>query len=315
MTRRPNKEDTKEADSKEPGGDGKFKIDSLVWAPHGPLIYEAKVLAIKSDKQETHLFVHYSKWNKKWDTWVNASTVLEDIPATHEKARKLIAKVKLAKEQKKRRITPKEDSDDEALVKDQDGSSKSKRRSSSADPSVEPEEDEDSGKSQKVCLKIPGQIKKELIHDWENITKNKRIATLPRPCGTVREILSDFLKAKIKGNLESSQQFTELCQGITVYFDRALPFVLLYNQERAQYEERLAEAGKRELVPSEVYGAEHLSRLFVKFPELLAHTQLSTTELGQLQPKLADFLKWFAKNLKYFGKQYVPESEEGKVAS
>jgi len=220
------------------------------------------------------------------------------------------------KEDKKHHRKPAKDSDDEALVKDGSGSVKKAKRKSIADPSVEPEEEEDSGKTQKVCLKIPGQIKKELIHDWENITKNNRIAALPRPSGTVATILSDFVKAKTKTNAETAEQYLEMCAGIKVYFDRALPFVLLYNQERTQYEAQVASAGEKEVVPSDLYGAEHLSRLFVKFPELLAHTQLSTPELGLLQPRLADFLKWFGKfTPKYFGKQYIPAAtgEAGEV--
>jgi len=312
MTKRPSKED-KEGESKAletGGGDCKFPVDSICWAKYGPLIYQAKVLKTKREKRETHLFVHYDGWNKKWDTWVAASDALENTPETAVEAERLKAKVKQDKENKKRRISTK-DSDDEALVKD--GSSKRGRRKSAngdaADPSIEPEEDEDSGKSQKVCLKIPGQLKRELINDWENITKNKRIVALPRPAGTVNTILADFAKAKSKNNVENTEQCEEMCNGIRVYFDRALPFVLLYHQERAQYKELVDStqaATQKELVPSDVYGAEHLSRLFVKFPELLAHTQLTTPELGQLQPKLADFLKWFAKNPKYFGKQYSP---------
>jgi len=315
MSKRLKSEDVKEVESKEAGGDCKYKVDSMCWARHGPLIYLAKVLKTKREKQETHLFVHYNNWNKKWDTWVAASDVLDDIPETLEIAKKLQAEVKKMKENKKRK--PAKDSDDEALVKgekDSGSAKKGKRKSmDAADSSIEPEEEEDSGKSQKVCLKIPGQIKKELIHDWENITKNNRITTLPRPSGTVTTILGDFVKAKTKNNTETAEQYIEMCAGIKVYFDRALPFVLLYNQERTQYKEQLASAGEKQLVASDIYGAEHLSRLFVKFPELLAHTQLSTPELGLLQPKLADFLKWLGKfTSKYFGKQYIPAGDDGE---
>ena len=48
-----------------------------------------------------------------------------------------------------------------------------------------------------------------------------------------------------------------------MYFDRALPVCLLYRAERAQFE-GLAASGvlKPTMVWSDVYGAEHLVRLF-----------------------------------------------------
>jgi len=82
MSKRLKQEEVKEVESKEVDGDCKYKVDSMCWARHGPLIYLAKVLKTKREKQETHLFVHYDHWNKKWDTWVAASDVLEDTPAT-----------------------------------------------------------------------------------------------------------------------------------------------------------------------------------------------------------------------------------------
>jgi glycerol-3-phosphate O-acyltransferase len=52
----------------------------------------------------------------------------------------------------------------------------------------------------------------------------------------------------------------EIIAGITLYFDKALGNNLLYRFERAQYvEQRRAANGKP---MSEIYGAEHLLRLF-----------------------------------------------------
>ncbi|KAJ7007177.1 hypothetical protein NC653_006278 [Populus alba x Populus x berolinensis] len=45
--------------------------------------------------------------------------------------------------------------------------------------------------------------------------------------------------------------------------------MLLYKSERQQYADAIAD----DVSPSMVYGAEHLLRLFVKLPELLAHTK------------------------------------------
>jgi hypothetical protein len=40
------------------------------------------------------------------------------------------------------------------------------------------------------------------------------------------------------------------------------------------------------MVPSDTYGAEHLLRLFVKLPHLLAQTAMSQQEISQVLPVL-----------------------------
>lgn len=50
----------------------------------------------------------------------------------------------------------------------------------------------------------------------------------------------------------------EIVDGLRCYFDKALPAMLLYKEERQQYKEVIAD----NVSPSGVYGAEHLLRLF-----------------------------------------------------
>jgi mortality factor 4-like protein 1 len=50
-------------------------------------------------------------------------------------------------------------------------------------------------------------------------------------------------------------------KGIRIYFDKALPVMLLYKKERKQYHETVVD----DVPPSMVYGAEHLLRLFGMF--------------------------------------------------
>jgi mortality factor 4-like protein 1 len=55
----------------------------------------------------------------------------------------------------------------------------------------------------------------------------------------------------------------EIISGITLYFDRALRNNLLYRFERAQYVKQ--KRAHTEKPMSEIYGAEHLLRLFDEF--------------------------------------------------
>lgn len=57
-----------------------------------------------------------------------------------------------------------------------------------------------------------------------------------------------------------SNSVEEILKGLRCYFDNALPVMLLYNNERKQYEETVS----GDVSPSSVYGAEHLLRLFGK---------------------------------------------------
>ena len=116
----------------------------------------------------------------------------------------------------------------------------------------------------------------------------------------------------------------EILNGLRTYFDKALPAMLLYKQERGQYTEHIRENST--VTASSIYGAEHLLRLFgtyslvhiflivwwmydvlkcetpewrglficfsVKLPELLVYTNMEDDALMQLQQKLADFLKY-----------------------
>ncbi|KAF5451293.1 hypothetical protein F2P56_026410 [Juglans regia] len=80
----------------------------------------------------------------------------------------------------------------------------------------------------------------------------------------------------------------EILKGIRCYFDKALPVMLLYKKERKQYHEAVVD----NVSPSTIYGAEHLLRLFVKLPELLAYVNIEEETLTRLQQKLLDFLKY-----------------------
>ena len=53
----------------------------------------------------------------------------------------------------------------------------------------------------------------------------------------------------------------EILNGLRSYFDKALPVMLLYKEERGQYTDNVQE-DHTNITPSSIYGAEHLLRLF-----------------------------------------------------
>lgn len=138
----------------------------------------------------------------------------------------------------------------------------------------------------------------------------------------------------------------EVIQGIREYFDKSLDKILLYRFEREQYHllRKKWEAGSGDLAnkgPLDVYGAEHLARLFGKFsinsftylagffsclvdcsllvcfyylatmPELIAQTNMDAQATSRLREELAKFTLWLSKySEKFFSNKYLTASNE-----
>ena len=103
--------------------------------------------------------------------------------------------------------------------------------------------------------------------------------------------------------------YGEVVDGIKTYFNQALSTILLYKFERKQFRDIRDEHKSTPLV--DVFGAEHLLRLFVKLPELLAYCKLQREHLTVLVAKLTELLKFLQANkAKYFIAEYVDAEED-----
>jgi len=157
-----------------------------------------------------------------------------------------------------------------------------------------------------IVIRFPGNIRRICIADWEAITKRLELVPLPR-VPSVSDILAEF--AAQKSRTASQQlQVEEVVAGLCVLFDRALPACLLYKFERPQYLD-LSRAcpGVR---PSRIYGAEHLLRLLLKLPALLAHTRMDILELQALEARVNDLIKWLQTRLTCFAAEYQTTEKE-----
>ncbi|KAG0502565.1 hypothetical protein HPP92_002637 [Vanilla planifolia] len=147
----------------------------------------------------------------------------------------------------------------------------------------------------KLMLQFPPTLKKQLVDDWEFVTQLGKLVKLPRS-PNVDEILKKYLEYRVKKDGMLADSVVEILKGIRIYFDKALPLMLLYKKERQQYQEVIHD----DISPSIIYGAEHLLRLFVKLPELISSVNIEDDTLGKLQQKLLDFLKFLQKNQNSF---------------
>ncbi|XP_041373365.1 mortality factor 4-like protein 1 [Gigantopelta aegis] len=169
-----------------------------------------------------------------------------------------------------------------------------KRKRLRPDPTVESEEAYMAKID--VKIKIPDELKPWLVDDWDLITRQKMLLTLP--CRrTVDQILEDFLKSKTaKGTPASKDAYVELSLGIKEYFNVMLGTQLLYKFERPQYGEIVNEKGETPVTMSSIYGATHLLRLFVKLGGQLAYTSLDEKSMQLLLNHINEFVKYLQKN-------------------
>lgn len=134
-------------------------------------------------------------------------------------------------------------------------------------------------------IKIPEELKFVLIDESEVILKHHKLPALPVK-NTVDKILDDYVESKSLGKsdsvryLRNDNKFSlfngslfyrdvefifrestlEITKGIREYFNISLGLQLLYKWERPQFIQITNE--NPETLPSQLYGAFHLLRLF-----------------------------------------------------
>ncbi|XP_072291421.1 mortality factor 4-like protein 1 isoform X1 [Eucyclogobius newberryi] len=168
-----------------------------------------------------------------------------------------------------------------------------RKKRARVDPTVESEETFINRVEVKV--KIPEELKPWLVDDWDLITRQKQLFHLPAK-KNVDGILEDYANyKKSRGNTDSKEfAVNEVVAGIREYFNVMLGTQLLYKFERPQYADILANHPDTSM--SQIYGAPHLLRLFVRIGAMLAYTPLDEKSLALLLSYLQDFLKYLVKN-------------------
>ncbi|KAJ2754437.1 Esa1p-associated factor [Coemansia pectinata] len=298
-----------------------FKPNERILCFHGPLLYEAKV--VKTELRDgtdpdapdpgPHYFVHYKGWKQTWDEWVDESRALKfnDENLAKQKALKQAA---LQASKKKSIVVASKHTPTTPTQQRVDSESElQKSRKRARESSVEKAREEDltslvsaqafmsSTKGPDVKIPIPNALKAQLVDDWERITKDRLLVSLPRT-PTVAELLEQYKeyrrasKDRRRPGRRDDEVVDEIIEGLKMYFDKALGNVLLYRFERYQYQQIRERFPDK--VPSDVYGAEHLLRLFVQMPNLIAHTNMDDDAVQLLRENLGEILKYMHRFMK-----------------
>ncbi|EOQ99567.1 Chromatin modification-related protein EAF3 [Wallemia ichthyophaga EXF-994] len=257
-------------------------------------------------------FVHYKGWKQSWDEWVPESRMHKLTPDNRQKQKSL-------KEAILKKKQPQSNTHSHSIP-----SNKSKGRQSqhTDNPRKRGRDTEDSSlESQKrpeIKLVIPDELKVTLVDDWEFITKNNQLIPLPRT-PSIQSILSSYKShasknIKVAAGHHKSKKIAlieEVLNGLEVYFNRAIASNLLYRFERPQFVKVKKEADERPQNHqlkhmTSIYGVEHLLRLIVNLPSMLAYTSIDAESATILHETVQNLLDWIIDNKKQL---FLPEYE------
>ncbi|KAJ3528702.1 hypothetical protein NMY22_g9298 [Coprinellus aureogranulatus] len=163
---------------------------------------------------------------------------------------------------------------------------------------------DDSAKKTEMKLVVPELLKQKLVDDWEWVTKDQRIVPLPREPNVVK-ILEKFkkhiLETKPPHLRDPDLLIDTFNSGIECYFDKSLGSNLLYRFERKQYSDvrkRYYTGGHVKLgvddltEMSDIYGAEHLLRMIVSLPGMVAQSNLDPDSVVIVRDYVNELLQY-----------------------
>ncbi|KAL2315220.1 Chromatin modification-related protein eaf3 [Schizosaccharomyces pombe] len=320
-----------------------YKVNERVLCFHGPLLYEAKIVDTEMKGDVTTYLIHYKGWKNSWDEWVEQDRILqwteENLKTQKELKNAAISTRQKPTSKKSASSTSKHDStgvktsgkrsresstvtvdgDSHELpsrIKTQksespipqqvkrDGTTDAKNEETAKPENNEKDDFEEEPPLPKHKISVPDVLKLWLVDDWENITKNQQLIAIPRN-PTVRAAIAAFRESKIShlNNEIDVDVFEQAMAGLVIYFNKCLGNMLLYRFERQQYLEIRRQYPDTEMC--DLYGVEHLIRLFVSLPELIDRTNMDSQSIECLLNYIEEFLKYLVLHKdEYFIKEY-----------
>ncbi|KAI0781567.1 MRG-domain-containing protein [Irpex lacteus] len=302
-----------------------FSINERVLCYHGPLVYEAKILKsehwdesnTKNGELGPHFFVHYKGWKQTWDEWVhptrllkftesnlNLQKTLQQANAAANAALSSSASASGSHAKGAGSVLKTKKDIGRGLTGRKDGRGVKRGR-----------DEDDSSKKPEMKLNVPETLKVLLVDDWEAVTKNNQLVPLPRSPNVV-EILKEF-EQHVLNDLNTTLRDPKIVlptviAGLQTYFDRGLGANLLYRFERPQFAEirRQYVTGQTVVVGQEkdmsaVYGAEHLLRMLVSMPAMVATSTMDPESVGIVRDYVNELMAWMLQEKnRLFVKEY-----------
>jgi len=251
--------------------DVSYETDEKVLAYHEGKLYPAKVIEVNLERKEPFK-VHYQGWNKKWDSWLPASKLLKYTVENLD----LQAKMKKKEDQEREKEAAR--AEKEALDRE-----KARKRKMEEETVRTP-----AVRGSRFDVEIPKTLKDILVAEQAFVCKEHKLLTLPRN-PNVTQVLEEFASSQRSATEETKQ----LVSSLSNYFKLALSPCLLYEFEAGQFKDVKKEYSDRTVC--EIYGAEHLLRLFAKLPLFLQYNSWSVREKAAVRGRLGDVLTFLQK--------------------
>ncbi|KAG5821022.1 hypothetical protein H9Q74_003602 [Fusarium xylarioides] len=301
-----------------------FSKDEKVLCFHMDMLYEAKIMDVQPGEKPSDGYkykVHYKGWKNTWDDWVLVDRIRPFDDEHKELAAQLHAQLKhnIQRSTKQPKKGLRSGAESARVSEERSGSATVQGgRGGRRGKDWELEQEDAFHNKPMIKLPVPDHIQAMLVDDWENITKNNQLVPLPHN-KPVTKIFEDYLAHERPYREEGSSSMDileEVVAGFREYFEKALSRILLYRFERHQYMElkklwENAEASPETTNVCDVYGAEHLARLIVSLPELLAQTNMDQQSVSRLREEIGKFNVWLGRNCEtYFVNEYETPSQE-----
>ncbi|KAI1275826.1 MRG-domain-containing protein [Xylaria sp. FL0933] len=303
-----------------------YSKDEKVLCFHGDLMYEAKIIDLRVEPgkkaEDAQYRIHYKGWKSSWDDWVTHDRIRKLTEDNKQLAAQLVqarTRTPGAKGAKKGvKAAGSEMSSARGSEERAAASTSFAGRGPRRGRDYELETEEAFHARPSVKLIIPDVIKALLVDDWENVTKNTQLVPLPhsKPVTKILEDYSAYEMPKRPAGSSHADILEETLSGLKEYFDKSLGRILLYKFERPQYAEIYKKCNSTDpefqgKTTSDIYGAEHLCRLIVSLPELIAQTNMDQQSVNRLREELAKFCTWLSKNSsEYFTNSYETPAQD-----
>jgi hypothetical protein len=143
-----------------------------------------------------------------------------------------------------------------------------------------------------VRIYMPDRLKSLLVDDWENITKNLQLVQLPskKPASVILDEYFSYVRSTGNRNSTETDILEEVIQGLKEYFNKSLGRLLLYRFEREQFydistsiEKPTDDLAGKPL--ADIYGGEHLLRLFGEFNPGAPFLRVSTDRVHSINAR------------------------------
>lgn len=301
-----------------------FSKDEKVLCFHMDMLYEAKIMDVQPGEKPSDGYkykVHYKGWKNTWDDWVLVDRIRPFDDEHKELAAQLHAQLKhnIQRSTKQPKKGLRSGAESARVSEERSGSATVQGgRGGRRGKDWELEQEDAFHNKPMIKLPVPDHIQAMLVDDWENITKNNQLVPLPHN-KPVAKIFEDYLAHERPYREEGSSSMDileEVVAGFREYFEKALSRILLYRFERHQYMElkklwENPEANPEITNVCDVYGAEHLARLIVSLPELLAQTNMDQQSVSRPREEIGKFNVWLGRNCEtYFVNEYETPSQE-----